>query len=382
MRLETLFENAQETAGQPSISDLCDLAATGLTRMYDPEQQLFCNIFARRGAGMERLGCSRRYTLMTLLGLHRFELSGGSSPVPVSHVLRNLTRDTHWIDGAGDLGLLLWTCAEVLPEHLPEVYRQVRADEALVRFPDARQGYTMEVAWYLTGLVASCEAGHSDLPGLPEQLGAARRILENNCGSRGIYGHLSRNSGSSGYLRGRIGSFADQVYPTIAFARLARALHDHEAQEMAKLTAATICELQGTCGEWSWLYSARSGRVISGYPVYSVHQHGMGPMMLFAAGDASGCDFGTAIGKSLAWISGTNELRRNLIEPSLALVWRSVYLGPANHYADIAMRFVRLRDGAAAVQRKIRYECRPYELGWLLYALAGKSACSVRQVSG
>jgi hypothetical protein len=367
-----LFENAEETAGQPSIAELCGLAATGLAQMFDAERQLFCNTYARTAAGMERVGCSRRYTLMTLLGLHRHELKGGSSPVPTSQVLQNLMVDTRWIDGAGDLGLLLWTCAELLPAHLPDVYSQVRADEALARFQDGQQGCTMEVAWYLTGLVACYEAGHPDLPGLPEQLAAARQILIGNRGTGGIYGHLNRRSRLAGYLRGGIGSFADQVYPTIAFARLSQALQDREAQELATRTATTMCNLQGTCGEWSWLYGSLNGRVISRYPVYSVHQHAMGPMMLFAAGDASGSDFSTAIAKSLAWISGDNELHHNFIEPSLGLVWRSIYFEPMNQYTDAAMRFLRLRDGAATVQRKIRYECRPYELGWLLYAFAGK----------
>jgi hypothetical protein len=37
------------------------------------------------------------------------------------------------------------------------------------------------------------------------------------------------------------------------------------------------------------------------------------------------------------------------------------------------LRFLRLRTGMADPrQLKIRYECRPYELGWLLYAFAGR----------
>lgn len=372
MQTETVFDRAQEAAVQLSIPELCKLAAAGLTRMYDPEQRLFCNIYARKDAGMEQVDHSRRYTMMTLLGLHRYERAGGLSPVPVLPMLRSLMEDTRWIEGAGDLGLLLWTCAELLPDCLPEIYRQVGADKALSHFQDGRQGCTMEVAWYLTGLVACYEAGHSDLPGLAEQLDVARVALVRNCGARGVYGHFSKSSRFAGTLRGRIGSFADQVYPTIALARLSQVLEDREAQEMAARTAMTMCDLQGTQGEWSWLYSAMSGRVISRYPVYAVHQHAMGPMMLFEAGEACGRDFSGAIAKSLAWISGNNELRRNFIEPALGLVWRSVYLEPRNNYADSAMRFLRLRNGVANVTRKIRYECRPYELGWLLYAFAGK----------
>ncbi|MGB6729296.1 MAG: hypothetical protein WBE74_25600, partial [Terracidiphilus sp.] len=214
--------------------------------------------------------------------------------------------------------------------------------------------------------------GYGDLPGLAAQVAAARKILERNCGHSGIYGHLTLSSPVRGYVRRRIGSFADQVYPTIALARLSQVLDDKDARARALLTAKTMCRLQAPLGEWSWHYDSATGKVVSRYPVYSVHQHAMAPMMLFAAGDAAGCDFSDAIFKGLAWISGNNELHRDFIEPSLGLVWRCIYLPPFNVYTDAALRFAQLRRGTASAQLKIRYECRPYELGWLLYAFAGR----------
>jgi hypothetical protein len=261
----------------------------------------------------------------------------------------------------------------LVPERLPEVYTRVVAQGALERFPDGRQGRTMEVAWYLTGIANCYLAGHADLPGLAEQAATARQILEHNCGVSGVYGHLSRRMSLTGYVRGRIGSFADQVYPTIAFSRLSQALQDEKAQQMALLTAEKMCELQAPMGEWCWQYDSVSGRVVSRYPVYSVHQHAMGPMMLFAVGESTGCDFGNAISKGLAWINGDNELRQDFVEPSLCLVWRSIYLNAIDTCTDATLRFLKLRSGSADVRSlKVRYECRPYELGWLLYAFAGR----------
>jgi hypothetical protein len=373
MRLATQSEQEQSETGSRSIPELCDLAASGLVEMLDPKSHIFCDIYKRTKKGMSRERLSPRYTMMALLGLHRYELSGRRSPVATAPVLDALLHDTAWIDSAGDLGLLLWTCAELVPERLAEVYRQVRAHEALMRFADGQQGCTMEVAWYLTGIANCYLVGHAELPGLAEAGLAASHILESNCGDFGIYGHLSRSRSLTGYLRGRIGTFADQVYPTIAFARLAQALQDEKARRMALRTAEKMCELQAPLGEWCWHYDAVSGRVVSRYPVYSVHQHAMGPMMLFAAGEATGRDFSEAIDKGLAWISGNNELRRDFVEPSLDLVWRCIYLDSVDAYTDAALRFLRLRNGTAdARQLKIRYECRPYELGWLLYAFAGR----------
>jgi hypothetical protein len=368
-----MMEQTPERLGARSVSELCDLAAAGLVPMLDPQSQIFCDIFNRTEKGMIRERLSPRYTMMTLLGLHRYERSGSRSPVAIAPVLEALLHDLSWIHSAGDLGLLLWTCAELVPERLAEVYQKVGAQGALARFPDGRQGRTMEVAWYLTGIASCYLAGHSDLPGLAEQANAARQILEGNCGNSGVYGHLSRSRSLAGYLRGRIGSFADQVYPTIAFSRLSQAIQDDRARHLALRTAERMCELQAPLGEWCWHYDSVSGRVVSRYPVYSVHQHAMGPMMLFAATEATGCDFSDAIYKGLAWIGGNNELQRDFVEPTLGLVWRCIYLDSLDAYTDGALRFLQLRSGTAAASRlKLRYECRPYELGWLLYAFAGK----------
>src|ERR1035438_3790924 len=99
----------------------------------------------------------------------------------------------------------------------------------------------------------------------------------------------------------------------------------------------------------------------------------MGPMMLFAAGETSGSDFSGKIYKGLAWINGNNELHHDFVEPSLGLVWRSIYLDSMDAYTDAALRFLQLRSVTADAHRlKVRYECRPYELGWLLYAFANR----------
>jgi hypothetical protein len=373
MRPNTLVDPELAEVGVPSIPELCELAASGLAPMLDPERQMFCHIYARTAGGMQRRGLSPRYTMMTLLGLHRYERAGHTSPVPIGPVLDALLANTGWIEGAGDLGLLLWTCAELAPEQLPRIYTKLKATTALESFADGRHGRTMEVAWYLTGLVTSVMAGFDELPGISVQIEAARRILERNRGASGIFGHHSGSSALSGKVRRTIGSFADQVYPTIAFARLAQANRDATARAMALRTAEIMCQLQGPLGEWSWHYDSQSSRIVNRYPVYAVHQHAMGPMMLFAAGEAAGCDFSEPIYRGLAWIGGNNELGRDFIEPSLGLVWRCIYLRPFDSYADAALRFLRLRSGAAAdVRLKVRHECRPYELGWLLYAFAGR----------
>lgn len=372
MQTEMLTRPDQKGSMERGIEQLCDLAAAGLVQMFDAERQLFCDTYARTESGMARLRISHRYTMMTLLGLHRYESSGRKSPIEIQPVLDGLLRDTRWISSAGDLGLLLWTCSELAPDRVGQVYRDVKAQEALTRFSDGQQGRTMEVSWYLTGLANCLRVGYSDLPGLMGQVAASRKILESNCGQSGVYGHLMHGKHLKAQLRRRIGSFADQVYPTIAFSHLSMALQDSEARGMALRTARTICGLQGAQGEWCWHYHSLTGRVVNRYPVYSVHQHAMGPMMLFAAAEATGQDFNEPVYNGLEWISGRNELVFNFVDASLNLIWRCLYLGRAEAYLDTALRALKLRRGVAGGRPRVRYECRPYELGWLLYAFAGK----------
>lgn len=372
MQPNTLERPCEGQGMERTILELCELAAAGLVPMFDAEKQIFCHTYIQTETGMRRQGGSYRYTMMTLLGLHRYECAGRRSPVAVLPVLDALLEDTSWVTSAGDLGLLLWTCAELTPNRVPHTYEKLRAWEALTRFPDGRQGCTMEVAWYLTGLAACCESSYSDLPGLPGQIAAARKVLEKNCGISGAYGHRYHSGLLRTYLRRRIGSFADQVYPTIALARLSQVLSDEDARKRALRTARLMCQLQGPQGEWSWHYDSDTGRVVSRYPVFSVHQHAMAPMMLFAVGKAVGCDFDEALYKGIAWISGNNELRRDFIEPSLKLIWRCICLKRKDAWADAVLRFLQLRRRTAKGRLIVRCECRPYELGWLLYAFLRK----------
>ena len=117
-----------------TAADLIDLAARGLVPMLDPEVNLFCCRLKKSARGMEREGISHRYTMMTLLGLHRFEAAGQPSPVNMTAILEVLVRDTSWIDCAGDLGLLLWVSAVLQPDRLPEVCEKLKVKGALDRY--------------------------------------------------------------------------------------------------------------------------------------------------------------------------------------------------------------------------------------------------------
>ena len=58
--------------------------------------------------------------------------------------------------------------------------------------------------------------------------------------------------------------------------------------------------------------------------MYSVHQHAMAPMALFAAQDACNADFSEEMYKGLEWISGANELQQDLENARAGVIWRCI----------------------------------------------------------
>jgi hypothetical protein len=199
--------------------------------------------------------------------------------------------------------------------------------------------------------------------------------VEENQGEFGLFGHMSTEKSLMGRLRGRIGSFADQVYPIYAMSKFAKAFHVEDPLGPALECATAICAAQGKSGQWWWLYDARSGRVSSRYPVYSVHQHGMAPMCLFAVEETTGQSFRESIYQGLRWIYGENELGIDMRDGAQSLIWRC--LAPGNwqtKFWEMAWSAIRPTNEHMQVPSlEVLYEQRPYEFGWLLFAFAKNS---------
>jgi len=360
------------TASTASVRELLGLAARGLVPMFDANKQLFCHRLLRTDEGLVREGLSPRYTIMTLLGLRELELARMDSPFDTQAIYSSFVRDTTWIQGAGDLGLLLWLTAAFDPDRLESVFSAFDCETALDRYSDAREARTMELAWFLAGLAHAAETSSKLVGSLVDLSVEAYHRIEENQGEYGLFGHMSTRKSLAGRLRGRIGSFADQVYPIYAMSKFARVFEVEDPLGPAMECATAICGAQGELGQWWWLYDASSGRVSSHYPVYSVHQHGMAPMGLFAVEEATGQSFKVPIYKGLGWIYGANELGVDMRDGEQDLVWRCQL--PSNRqskYWEMALNFVRPPDrNTQAHSLHVLYEQRPYEYGWLLFAFA------------
>jgi len=354
------------------LKELCALAVEGLPPMFIASEQLFCY---RRKLVDDRLVCegiSERYTIIALLGLAAWERSGARSPIDAARVMPRLLEDLNWPKGIGDLGLLLWLCAEVSPKAVDRLLGEIDLESALARFRDGREGRTTEVAWFLTGLSQAMLAMRQSPVKLRNAARQAYELLRRNQGPAGIFRHMRTPRTLAAMLRSHIGCFADQVYPIVALTAYAEVSGQTEALHQAKACAEAICRAQGPLGQWWWHYNSSTGAAIGRYPVYSVHQDGMAPMALLVLSKAGGGDYLEAVYKGLDWIYGANELSVNLCDGVRQVIWRSIQ--PEGKYSTFlagALGTLGLKRALDVQQLRINCQCRPYEFGWLLYAFSG-----------
>jgi hypothetical protein len=309
-------------------------------------------------------GTSPRYAAIAALGLMRLPekaqrdvLAGDTC----NDLIGRLAKQLGGMTSLGDVALLCWAAAEA---------GHADTDRALTRMAELerqeRPRYVVDAAWLVSALVAARPQADVE-----ERLSGARRRLLAASGAS-LYPHTT--GGGVPWYRTHVGSFADQVYPLQAFARLHASADDPQALTAAESVADAICAVQGSAGQWWWHYDSRNGSVVEGYPVYSVHQHAMAPMALLDLADAGGACHLQAISRGLTWLAGPPETDENLVVDDPPVTWRKV--ARKDHR--------KITRGVRAMSTRIRpewrldaldrvfapgvvdHECRPYELGWLL----------------
>lgn len=216
------------------LEKLVALATRGLIRMFDEERQLCCHRLVRTNQGFVRVGHSPRYTIMTLLGLRELEQSGGHSPFDANSLYKSFVSDSSWIRSIGDLGLMVWLTATFEPDQVDGLGRRIDLDKVLGHYSDARDGRTMELARFPAGLAHAAQAAPKLAQPLTDLAHETYRLLTENQGEHGFFGHLSTKQSFTGRLRGRIGSFADQVYEIYAMSKFAMSFPQEEALTPAR----------------------------------------------------------------------------------------------------------------------------------------------------
>lgn len=341
--------------------------------MFRPQEGLFA-FRLRRPEGRDLLeGISGRYTAIGLIGLATeseaaaAEALHGHSPLEICGRLLQRVQDAHDL---GEVALTLWAARRLM---------HPRAEVALKRLQLLAPAYgdypTVEVSWALTSLCVPSEA--------PTDLTTAERIADRLLASFSPHSELFPHwsaAARSRWLRGHVCCFADLVYPVQALSWYYRATARDAAIEAARRCAARMCRLQGLHGQWWWHYDVRSGQVVERYPVYAVHQDGMGPMALLALEDAGGGRYRDPIRRSVAWLMAPPELNGSLVDEPAGVIWRKVARREPGKLvrgwqAVASSLHPELRVPGMDLlfpPGRVDYETRPYHMGWLLHAFTAE----------
>lgn len=351
---------------QPLVEDLLAIAARGLSQIGSQPvtavPQTYRGVRSVAGPRLEAQGVNLRYAAIVALGFARLPeheqraaLGGRTAGEFARECQDAASRQTE----PGATALSLWAAAETADAGDSRLIGPLTA--ALDGPVD-----TVVASWILTAALAV----GAEAENLRDR--AAERLLEHQ-GTAGVFPHTLPPARG---VRGHVGCFADQVYPIQAFARLYAATGQAEYLAVANATARRIVGLQGDHGQWWWHYDHRDGSVVEGFPVYSVHQHGMAPMALFELAEVGGDDFTDAVGRGVGWLTAHPECVEPLIAADLGVVWRKVgrrEVAKASRILGAVSTSIKPGLHVPGLDRvmppgRVDYECRPYELGWLLYA--------------
>jgi hypothetical protein len=364
---------AFDPAAAGLVDRLVRLAVAGLPGMQHPDG-LYCHTrtFPTPGGPPgPPVGRSLRYTAIVLLGVRHLDADrqrqalGGRTADQVCDVLLHRLAGT---GSVGDAALAVWAAAALRHADLPRALE--RLDE-LDQRPGAR--FVVDLSWLVSGLVAA--RGQVDVEA---RLARARaRLLGSRTPGGVLFPHVTGPGLQPGYRDrywAHLTCFADQVYPVQALARLHAAADDPAALAAARACADRICAAQGAAGQWWWHYDARTGGVVEGYPVYTVHQHAMAPMALLDLAEAGGPRHDAALARGLAWLTDRPEHAGPMIHDETGVTTRKVARrDPKKLVRGVRGASTGLRAGLrlGLLDRVFRPgavdpECRPYEFGWLL----------------
>jgi hypothetical protein len=289
-----------------------------------------------------------------------------------------MIKDIRSEENLGTVALTLWAARALQLDEASEALSRMRDLR-----PDEGSHATVELAWALTALAIDGASSSCD-----DELARsiARRLMSSYVSATGMFPHASPG-GRRAFLRAHVACFADLVYPIQALAHYHARTGDAEAIAIARSCADATCRLQGPAGQWWWHYDIRTGRVIERYPVYAVHQDAMAPMALLDLQHCGGDgDYREAIDRGLNWLHEPPEIADSLIDHTAGVIWRKVARREPRKFARSAQALASRVHGALRIPgvdalfppRCIDYECRPYHLGWLLYAWSKRGSESYR----
>lgn len=349
---------------------LLNLSIDGLNDLYLPNKKEFALRKKRVNNTYVIEGASKRYTLINLLGLYKAKCNGLDIKLDLAPILESQIKNIHKYKNAGNIGLLLWATSYIDPTKIGKVTSKINFRNLVRDFNDIKLGLSTELAWLLIGLLTS-STFNKNIKNITSQLVEYIYIkLRENYHGHGIFGHQATDT-FAGKIRGEIGSFSDQVYSIYAFTLYSKLKQSEEALTIAEYCAKKICKYQDKYGAWAWHYNSMTGKVISKYPIYSVHQDAMAPLALFTLQKATGNNYEKYIYKGLDWLTN-NEFNINMIDFENHMIKRAIAPNRISRKFKSLLVNLGMKDELDYSNVSVVDECWSYHLGWLLFAFSGR----------
>jgi len=357
------------------VEPLCSIAKASLGRYYmDADNVLPFSATIGPDGEWKLSGVSLRYVAISQIGIARWIDCHLADETYLPNLWPRIVDNRDRIKNIGDLALALWAGLTSKADNC-----KMFADALSTGWQSqANTCNAVELAWVLQACTLAVR-GDNDfqvyLQPLMEE--AKDRLLSLFKPQHSLFQRHNRASFGQAISR-RIACFADQVYPILALCTYGRFFEDNQCIEIAQKTVERICQLQGPLGQWWWHYDTAKGQVCEEYPVFSVHQDAMAPMAIMASDRLTGQNHSREIERGLRWLWGQNELNECLVLYDAGLIWRDIEKRePAKISRSVRallcvanLKLLHTLAGRSFLGFRVNRECRPYHLGWILYAWA------------
>ena len=356
------------------IETLCHTARKGLLEYYKIDGALPYTTGLDGQGNWCLKGESIRYAAISQIGIAKWLKNHPHDSECLPDLWPRISAGFEVITHIGDMALSVWAGVDSQAEDVSKF------TNALVELwlEQADICNAVELGWVVQACTRlSCEK-RSLSPEIEKVLREAHGRLAGLYNSESnLFQRHNRSSISQAVSR-RVACFADQVYPIVAMANYGMAFDDQSSIDMASGAVAQICKYQGQLGQWQWHYDVLGNKLSEEYPVFSVHQDSMAPMAVLIGDKAGNKNHMKEIESGVRWLFGANELQVNLVLQDQGIVWRDIERREPGKFSRRA-RGLCCVLGLNGVQRylgdlfskfKVNYECRPYHLGWILYAWA------------
>lgn len=357
------------------VESLTEIAKAGLGQYYtNANNRLPYSATIGPDGEWKLSGVSLRYAAISQIGIARWLDYHSADRAYLPNLWQTIADNRDRIRDTGDLALALWAGLTSKAENCT-----LFADALSASWQSqANTCNAVELAWVLQACTLALHRD-KDLQSYIEPLmeEAKDRLLKLFRPQQSLFQRHNRPGFGQAISR-RIACFADQVYPILALCTYGQFFEDNQCIEIAQKTVERICRLQGALGQWWWHYDTEEGKICEEYPVFSVHQDAMGPMAILASDKLTGQNHSREIERGLRWLWGQNELNECLVLYDAGIIWRDIEKRELTKISRSArallcvanLRLLHTLAARSFLGFRVNHECRPYHLGWILYAWA------------